>query len=181
MAGAGVDHEGLLRACAQRDQQAFKTLYDAEAGRMLALAARMLRRRGEAEELVQDAFIQIWNNADRFDSTLGTGRAWIYSILRYRVLNRLRAKGEMPLDDALMEAQIDQSPEPDEAADGRRQAHRLDLCLEHLDDPRRGPILLAFYQGLSHGQIASRLETPLGTIKSRIRAGLRALQECLQT
>lgn len=181
MAGVGIDHGELLRACARRDQGAFRTLYETEAGRMLALAVRMLKRRGEAEEAVQDAFVQIWNNADRFDPELGTGRAWMYSILRYRVLNRLRAKGEMPLDDAMLEAQIDAAPGPDVAADGRRQAHRLDRCLEHLDDPRRGPILLAFYQGLSHGQIATRLETPLGTIKSRIRAGLRALQECLQT
>jgi len=180
MAGAVVDHDALLRACAQSDQQAFKALYEAEAGRMLALSARMLRRQDEAEELVQDAFIQIWNNASRFDAALGTGRAWIYSILRYRVLNRLRAKGEMPLDDALLDAQVDHAPGPDDAAHGRREAHRLDRCLEHLDDPRRGPILLAFYQGLSHGQIASQLATPLGTIKSRIRAGLRALQECLQ-
>ncbi len=180
MAGAAVDHEALLRACAQRDQQAFKVLYEAEAGRMLALSARMLRRQDEAEELVQDAFIQIWSHADRFDATLGSGRAWIYSILRYRVLNRLRAKGEVPLDDALLHVQVDEAPGPDAAAHERREAHRLDRCLEHLDDPRRGPILLAFYQGLSHGQIAARLATPLGTIKSRIRAGLRALQECLQ-
>lgn len=180
MAVAVVDHENLLLACARREQPAFKALYEAESRQMLALATRMLRRRDEAEEVLHDAFIQIWQNADRFDAAVGTGRAWMYSILRYRALNRLRAKGESPLDDEALEAEPDLGPGPDEAADTRRQAHRLNHCIEHLDDPRRGPILLAFYQGLSHGQIASKLATPLGTIKSRIRAGLRALQECLQ-
>jgi len=180
MESAGPDHAALIRSCAARDQLALKTLYDLEAPRMLALAVRMLRQRDLAEDVLQDVFIQIWNNASRFDPSLGTGRAWIYSILRYRVLDRLRAKSELPLEDIVLDAQIDTGPTPEQATDDRQRSHQLDRCLDHLDDPRRGPILLAYYHGLSHGQIAERLATPLGTIKSRIRGALRALQECLQ-
>jgi len=176
-----LDHGALLRACAQGDQGAFKTLYEHEVRAMLALATRILRRRDESEEVVHDAFVQIWNNASRFDGDLGTGRAWMFSILRYRALNRLRAKSESALSDDAQDSEVDDAPLPDEAAHTKREAKRLDVCLERLEDQRRSPILLAFYQGLSHGQIASKLATPLGTIKSRIRAGLRALQECLQT
>ncbi|MYZ46051.1 sigma-70 family RNA polymerase sigma factor [Schauerella aestuarii] len=173
------DYEAHLERCARRDEPAFDALYNCESSRMLGLAAKMLGRRDEAEEILHDAFVQIWDNADRFDRTLGSGRAWMYSILRYRVLSRLRRRDEIVVDDEVIHAVADDAPGPEGLATEAQGVHRLDRCLDYLEDDRRGPIMLAYYQGLSHGQIAQKLATPLGTIKSRIRAGLRALQECL--
>lgn len=100
-------------------------------------------------------------------------------MLRYRVLDRLRQRGEgFESDDALATV-ADDGPGPEAQVETAQETRRLDRCLEHLPDDRRGAIFLAYFNGLSHGQIAQRLAHPLGTIKSRIRAGLRALQEVL--
>ena len=175
------DYETHLEQCAARSERAFQTLYDTESGRMLGLATRMMGRRDEAEEILHDAFVQIWNNAARYDRSVGGGRAWIYSVLRYRVLDRLRQRGEAPEGDDALAMVADEGPGPEAQVESAKESRRLDKCLEHLPDDRRGAIFLAYFNGLSHGQIAQRLAIPLGTIKSRIRAGLRALQECLST
>jgi RNA polymerase sigma-70 factor (ECF subfamily) len=90
MALAPVDYDAALRACARGDENAFQRLYENEAPRMLALGLSMLGQRASAEELLRDTFTLIWKNADSFDEGSGTGRAWMYSILRYRALKRLR-------------------------------------------------------------------------------------------
>lgn len=181
MADSEFDYEGALEACARGEQGAFQRLYQHEAGQLLGLAITLLGRRDQAEDCVHDALVKVWHNADRFDRTLGQGRAWIYSILRYRALNQLRSRGRLvQTDDGFIEAMADESPQAEEQASDQSDGKQLRRCLSQLERPRRHPILLAFYRGLTHEQIASRLTTPLGTIKGRIRAGLRALQECLQ-
>ena len=175
------DYEGTLEACARADQEAFQRLYQQESGQLLGLAITLLGRRDQAEDCVHDALVKVWSNAHRFDRTLGQGRAWIYSILRYRALNQLRNRGRLiQTDDRFIENMVDDSPQAEQQASERSDGRQLRRCLSELERPRRHPILLAFYRGLTHEQIADRLTTPLGTIKGRIRAGLRALQECLQ-
>ena len=150
-------------------------------GNCSALAISMLGRRDMAEDCLHDAFVRIWQHATRFRRELGSGRAWVHSILRYRVLNALRSGGRhAQVDDEFFERVLDDSPQVEAKALEQAEQRLLRNCLQRLEKPRRHPILLAFYRGLSHEQIASRLSTPLGTIKGRIRAGLRALQECLQ-
>lgn len=181
MPDIGFDYEETLEDCARRDKAAFERLYKQEAGQMLGLAITLLGRRDHAEDCLHDAFIKIWSHAERFDRTLGQGRAWIYSILRYRALNQLRSRGRLvPTDDGFIEQMADDSTQAEDHVAQQWQAREFRRCLGQLERPRRHPILLAFYRGLTHEQIASRLTTPLGTIKGRIRAGLRALQECLQ-
>lgn len=181
MADNGFDYDSVLEACARRDKAAFERLYQQEAGQMLGLVITLLGRRDHAEDCLHDAFVKIWSNADRFDRALGQGRAWIYSILRYRALNQLRSRGRLvSADDGFIEQMADDSPQAEEHTAQQWQGKQLRRCLQQLERPRRHPILLAFYRGLTHDQIAERLTIPLGTIKGRIRAGLRALQECLQ-
>lgn len=181
MADNGFDYESTLEACARRDKGAFELLYKHEASQMLGLAITMLGRRDHAEDCLHDAFVKIWSNADRFDRSLGQGRAWVYSILRYRALNHLRSRGRLvSADDGFIEQMADESPQAEDITGQDLEGRQLRRCLRQLERPRRHPILLAFYRGLTHDQIADRLTTPLGTIKGRIRAGLRALQECLQ-
>ena len=181
MAGSEFDYESTLEACAGGDRTAFRRLYQQEAGQLLGLAITLLGRRDQAEDCLHDALLKVWVNADRFDRSLGSGRAWIYSILRYRALNQLRGRKQLvATDDGFINDMADESAQAEELADARSSARQLRDCLRLLERPRRHPILLAFYRGLTHDQIAARLSAPLGTIKGRIRAGLRALQECLQ-
>ena len=175
------DYESSLEACARGDQRAFQALYHQEAGQMLGLATSLLGQRASAEDCLHDAFVQVWRNAGRFQRSLGGGRAWIYSILRYRALNQLRQRGRtQELDEDIAEHLIDDSPSAAQLHEQQDDKRHMRSCLQKLERPRRHPILLAFYRGLTHEQIAARLEAPLGTIKGRIRSGLKALQECLQ-
>ena len=112
MAQPLFDYESHLEACARQDERAFQALYQQEAAQMLGLAITLLGRRDQAEDCVHDAFVQVWRNAQRFQRTLGSGRAWIYSILRYRALNQLRSRGRtVEMDDDFIERAADDSPQ----------------------------------------------------------------------
>lgn len=181
MPDSTFDYEQAIEACAKRDEQALQRLYKRESPRMLALLISLLGHRDLAEDCLHDAFVQIWQNAGRYQRQLGSGRAWLYSIARYRALNELRRRSRWAgTDEGAVDSLIDDTPGISEQLEQHADNRRLVSCLSKVDDDRRRPILLAFYRGLTHAQISSRLSIPLGTIKGRIRAGLRALQECLQ-
>lgn len=173
------DHAEALLACARGDRAALRWLFDAEAGRLVGVAARILRRRDLAEEAVQDAFVQIWRRAATFDPAKGSARGWIYTIVRHRALNILRDSGR---EDLMEPADLDTLRDADpvaEAWEGLDHAGRLRACLEALDEMKRRCVLLAHVEGLTHGEIAGRLGAPLGTVKAWVRRGLGALRECL--
>ena len=177
----GFDHSRCLLACARGDRGALRELYDEEAANLLGVALRILRRRDAANDAVQDAFLQIWQRAHRFDPAKGSGRGWIFTIVRNRSLNMIRdSRAEEPLEPELAERIPDPGPPVEDLLDRLSQHHALRRCLGPLEDKRRVSILLAYVEGLSHAQIASRLEIPLGTVKAWIRRSLLALKECLQ-
>ena len=170
-----MDNDELLRCLAlsgQGDRAAFQRLFDATAGTLLAVALRILRDRANAEDAVQDAFVQIWHKAGDYHAGRGTVLAWMIGIVRYRAIDQLRRErvrqatdlGDVA-DDFLIE----------EPGDDRA----LRECLDRLSDDQRLTIHLAFFEGLTHAQLATRLTTPLGTIKTRIRRALQRLRECL--
>lgn len=176
-----VDHGASVKRCAAGDMAALRGLYEAEASRMIAVARRIVRRTDIAEEVVQEAFLQIWRHAGRFDPALGSARAWIYAIVRNRALNVVRdAKREDLVDEAVLE-EVGQIRAPVEADIMSRLAvgSRLRRCLDTLDATRRESLLLAYVWGYSHGEIAGRLNVPLGTAKGWVRRGLAALKDCM--
>jgi RNA polymerase sigma-70 factor (ECF subfamily) len=165
-----------LRRCAEGDRVALRVLFDNEAGRMLAIARRILRRRDLAEEVVQEAFVRIWRKAGSYDSDLGSARSWIYAIVRNLALNALRdGRHEILVDEQMPEP----GPAPQDVLGQLAESSALRRCLERLDDNRRNCLLLAYVGGFSHGEIAGRLGAPLGTVKAWIRRGLLSLRECL--
>lgn len=179
-AAPAYDVEAALEGCARKDERALRAIYDAEAGRMLGVAQRVLKRRALAEEAVHDTFIQIWRAAASFDPARGGGRTWIYAILRNRALNILRDESRAdPTDTPLAESVPSDDEDPEAVVVRLSEASALRRCLERLEPKRRGAIVLAYTQGLSHGEVAGRLGLPLGTIKAWIRRGLLALKECL--
>lgn len=170
--------EAALRACAAGDRLALRALYEQEAPQMLGVAIRILRRRALAEEVLQDAFLAIWNNAMRFES--GNARGWMYTILRNRALNVLRGEARTDLIedfDQLEQPSADETPE--EIMSRLSDESALKRCLALLDAARRKIVVLAYTEGLSHGEIAARLGVPLGTIKSWLRRSLLSLKACM--
>jgi RNA polymerase sigma factor (sigma-70 family) len=172
--------EAALLACAAGDKLALKRIYDAESPRMLGVAQRLLKRRALAEEAVQDAFVLIWRHAARFDPQRGGGLTWIYAILRNRSLSILRDEKRTEISDTPVgEQAASEEDDPETVMSKLSDAKALRGCLETLPPQRRAIVLLAFVQGLTHGEIAGRLSLPIGTVKSWIRRSLLSLRECL--
>ncbi len=169
--------EILLQRCAAGDRAAFRALYDRHSARLYAVALRITRHANLASDTVQEAFIQIWQNARHFNSERGTPEAWMIGLTRYRALDLVRRAGPalIPLEDNHTGESFDDLSPLDDVADGRA----LRQCLERLDSNRRRLVVLAFVEGFSHAELAAQFVIPLGTIKSTIRRSLAALKECL--
>lgn len=175
-----LDHAAAILACAAGDRAALRRLYDAEAGQLLAVALRIVRRRDLAQDIVQDAFVQVWTRAASFDPTRGSARGWLYAIVRHRALNTLRdGRFETALDDVALAATPDPAPLAPAILERLAENAALRRCLEALEETRRQCLLLAYGEGLTHSQIADRVGAPLGTVKAWIRRGLLTLRACL--
>lgn len=170
MAVPPFDYQASLLACAQGDQAAFQQLYEQEAPHMLALCAAMLSQPSAAEEIVRDAFVLIWKNASSYDPKIGSARAWMYSIARYRALNRLRQSGPAISADARSTDSL-----PDTALHDNAPQNGLGKQLAELDETQRRPILMAFYNGSTYEQIATRLGMPADVVRANVQAGLHTL------
>ena len=173
----------LMSRLAAGDMEAASELYDRYAGQILALARRILRNDGDAEDVVQEVFSQAWRNARRFESNRGSVGAWLLVIARSRSIDRLRALQSRPDNaaEADPESIVDQSvPVPDQLL-SEEQASRLRQALETLPDAQRTALELAYYEGLTQSEIARRLTEPLGTVKTRIRTALMTLRQRLRS
>ena len=172
-----------MRRMAAGDGGALAELYDRHGRVLFSLAVRILRDHGDAEEAVQDVFAQAWRQAARYDTTRGVVVAWLLMMVRSRSIDRLRARrGQPPLQGdhptALRDA-ADASTPVDLALLTADQITRVRAALEDLPEVQRAAIDLAFHEGLTHAEVAERLQQPLGTIKTRIRLGLLRLRAAL--
>jgi RNA polymerase sigma-70 factor (ECF subfamily) len=169
----------LLAGVASGQPQALRRLYDQEAPRLFGIAQAILRDRDSAADALHSAFLKIAGRAEQFDPARGAAAAWLGAIVRHAALDLARARGrELPSDDPA----LGDSPVPPEALErlaASEQGARLRDCLAALEEKNRQGIILAFVHGLSHPQIAARLDQPLGTVKAWIRRGLSRLRECL--
>lgn len=177
MSDAGLND--LLGRVAAGDRAAFRTIYDRHGGAMYAVAMRITRQPALASDAVHDAFLQVWRNADRFDTDRGSPQAWLMTLVRYRSMDIARRRGRETSDEDLPE-RPDEDPDPLERLETSRDASALHACLGQLPEDRRRLVALAFVEGLSHADLATKLELPLGTVKSWIRRSLQALRGCLE-
>lgn len=174
------DIDRLVERVADSDRDALEGLFRSEAGRLLTVARRIVRRRDLAEEVVQEAFVLVWQRAGQFDPGRGHGRAWLSRIVRNRALNLIRDGARMDhLDPETLEAIENRDADAHRAYESLPERHALKVCLEQLDAPKRRSILLCYVTGMSHGEVAAKLGAPLGTIKAWIRRGVSALKECM--
>lgn len=181
----GFDYEAVLAACAMGDKAALRRLYDQESARLLGVAQRIVRDSALAEDILHDAFLQFWLRAKSFDPQRGSARGWLYSITRHLSLNALRDnRREVGVDDDTAvaldaQASIEKWHDMSDAFAWRSATGRIQHCLEQLEPVRRNCILYAYVDGLTHGEIAQRLNAPLGTVKAWIKRSLGTLRECM--
>ena len=175
--------EELMREVARGSDEALSGLYRRFSRLILGLAVQTLDRAG-AEDLVQDVFLAVWRNAARFDPERGTVRAWILQIAHFRLLNELRRRSRQPEivpdpEGLVLDSLPAREPGPAEAASQQRRRAIIQSAFEELPPPQRRALSLAFLDDLTHEQVASELGLPLGTAKTRIRAGLQKLRGAL--
>jgi RNA polymerase sigma-70 factor (ECF subfamily) len=178
-----VDRELMLRVRA-RDPEALRALYDRHANLVYGLGRRVLRDPSEAADLVQDVFLHLWRRADLFDGDRGYFAGWLVSLARNRAIDRLRARRtrERKVDEYESVLAVDpasRGPAPDESAYAGELRGAVVRALSTLPEAQRTALELAYFGGFSHSEIAERLETPLGTVKARIRQGMLRLRELL--
>ncbi|MDW8844761.1 sigma-70 family RNA polymerase sigma factor [Erwinia sp. MMLR14_017] len=174
----------LLQAVGQGDRRAFEQLYRQHSSYLFAIALRMLRRRGWAEEVLHDTMLAIWQRAATYDPTLSAPKTWMTTFIRHRAIDYLRLKANQvtpleTLDVARMEEAEGLACTFADALPSTSEARRLAGCLENLPGEQRQSVMLAYYQGLSHSEISAHMEQPAGTVKSWIRRALAHLKECV--
>lgn len=175
------DYEAAVLACARGERFALRALYEREARWLLGVAQRIVRDRERAEDVLHDAFIQLWQHAASYQPALGSARGWLYTIVRHRALKEVRDSGRVQALDPQDLALLSDHKQSALAGGDERglDTASLERCLARLDETRRACVLYAFVDGYTHDQIAQRLGTPLGTVKSWIRRSLAALKECM--
>lgn len=172
----------LLAQVANGDQAAFASLYQNTSGKLLGICLRVLSDRAEAEDVLQEVYVTIWNKAAGFDAGRARAMTWLGTIARNRAIDRLRSlpAPAMRASIDVAESAPDLSPSPAAHAESADDRFRLDACLEQLEPRRKLLIRTAFFDGATYEDLAARSGSPLGSIKSWIRRGLMQLRACLE-
>ena len=174
----------LLRLIAEKDKRALGEFYEQMASPLFAVSVRILGDRHEAEEVIQDVFVEIWNKAAAFDESLGTAFHWTMSIVRNRSIDRIRLRMRRSrIIDRLQEfAPADSTEDAMQALPGLGvdEMARVHAAVNGLPDEQRRALEMAFFKGQTHAEIAESIGEPLGTVKARIRRGLLKLRGILQ-
>lgn len=174
----------LVQSLLRQDVNAFEQLYDRHSRRVYTLVLRILQQAATAEEVVQDVFLQLWRNAAAYDAGRGPFVPWLLTLARNRALDHLRLKSERQRrreDHTDEMPPVASAPEYEKELDERRRVERVRALMGGLLPQQKRAIELAYFEGLSHSEIAVKLKEPLGTVKSWIRNGLLRLKEGLQT
>ena len=169
----------LLRKVARGDEAAFSALYDAVSARVFGLVRRVLRDPAQAEEVSQEAFVEVWRTASRYDPAKGSATSWIFTIAHRRAVDRVRS--EQASADRVRRVATEEVPydEVVEEATARLEQQQVRRCMQTLTELQREAITLAYYQGYTYREVAELLEAALPTIKTRMRDGLIRLRDCL--
>lgn len=175
----------LLDRVAMADEAALRQLYDMTSSRLYGVAVRVVSNRDWAEDVLQEAYLNIWRIAADYKASLSPPMAWMALVVRSRGLDFLRRRTTghvdhaVELDEVISETVAGDAPNPMDVADASQQARALHRCLDTLENKQREVLSLAYLRDLSHGELAEQLRLPLGTVKTWIRRGLEQLRTCM--
>jgi RNA polymerase sigma factor (sigma-70 family) len=175
----------LIDRVAQRDAQALRQLYDATSSKLYAVAMRVVSNKEHAEDVLQDAYLNIWRIAADYRASLSPPMAWMGVVVRSRALDFLRkrkaerALGGVDIDDQFGDGLDSEEPTPLDTSIASEQAWALHECLRKIEAKPREVLTLAYFRDLSHGELATQLSLPLGTVKTWIRRSLEQLRSCM--
>jgi RNA polymerase sigma factor (sigma-70 family) len=175
----------LIDRVAQRDAQALRQLYDATSSKLYAVAMRVVSNKEYAEDVLQDAYLNIWRIAADYRASLSPPMAWMGVVVRSRALDFLRkrkaerALGGVDIDDQFGDGLDSGEPSPLDTSIASEQAWALHECLRKIEAKPREVLTLAYFRDLSHGELATQLSLPLGTVKTWIRRSLEQLRSCM--
>jgi RNA polymerase sigma-70 factor (ECF subfamily) len=193
-AWAARSHElaQLMSRAALGDRASFARLYDLTSGHLFAVVLRIQRDRALAEDLLQEVYVNVWRAVGSFDAAQAQPMTWLTSIARNKAIDSLRRAQSQPVlhsvhrddddDDRpdLDQQLADEGPGPADLLSQAGDARHLNTCMQGLTAPQRQSVALAFFDGLSHAEVAEHLHQPLGTVKSWVRRALLSLKECLE-
>ena len=173
----------LIRQVANQDRDAFSQLYDRFSSLVFTLAMRMLRARSDAEDLLQEVFVQVWRQAQSYSVQRGSPEAWIINIARSRAIDKIRSIRRMEKSFVLTDdpARAESSDNVESSAADSEARMAMNSALANLPDTQRKVLELAYFDGLTQTEIANRLAEPLGTVKTRMRSGIQRLRDMLGT
>ncbi len=179
------DLAALLARVAMKDQRAFERLYRATAAHLLGVAYAVLLQRERAEEVLQEAFMNVWNGAAGFNPALATPMTWLINIVRNKAIDRVRTgkaerASKVPLDEEALAVADEQSPQPARWLEQCVLKQHVEDCMQGLSGAQRQALALAYYRGMVHAEIAQWLNTPLGTVKAWVRRGADRMRSCLE-
>lgn len=175
-----ADVSELLGRVAARDRQAFRDLYDATSAKLFGVILRILKDRQLSEDILQEAYVRVWENAARFDPDRASPITWMATIARNRAIDEVRRRKPAPADDgSALDRLVDPTPSPARQAAAREELGRLEACLDELEGERADMVKLAYLDGLSRDALAKRFGQPVGTIKTWLRRSLQQLQGCM--
>jgi len=174
------DLNRLLQNTGRSDQAAFAELYKRTSSKLFGVCLRMLRDRGEAEEVLQETYTAVWRRASSFDATRASAITWLVALSRHKAIDRLRQHREELLDDPEnLDVAVDEQPTPATDAETSQEYRRLQQCLDELEPQQQSSVREAFFSGATYNELAARRKVPLGTMKSWIRRSLIQLRQCL--
>lgn len=170
-----------LEGVAKDDRAALGTVYEMTSAKLLGIIMAILPDRERAEEVLQEVYIKVWRRARSYDPSMGSPISWLAIVARNAAIDEARRRGrpESGADDGAIERVADETPAIDDLLCEDQEHEAVRHCIDTLETDQRRSIMLAFFGGLSHSQLADRIGVPLGTLKSRIRRGLRNLRRCL--
>ena len=177
-----MDDAVLLRSIQSGDQQAVAALYDRYSGPAYGLAFRITNDGTLAEDVVQDAFVSVWKQAARFDAARGQVKSWLMTIVHHKAIDAVRRRAnrnERALPDGPGDFATDHG-RPHEETASSMDAAAVRAAVKHVPDDQRRTIEMAYFEGLTHIEIAERMKVPLGTVKSRLRIGLEKMRDALR-